>query len=83
MARICLRPYSTATVRVRLVTAAFAVAYGAAMISPKSPSTDEVVMIDPPPRASMAGIAARIPKKTPVSATCMLLSQTSGSISCT
>jgi hypothetical protein len=60
-ARICFRPYSIATVRERLMMPAFAVLYGAAMISATMPSIDAVVMIEPPPRASIAGMAVFIP----------------------
>ena len=45
----------------------FAAEYAAsAADEPTSPATDETLTIAPPPRSSIAGISARIPRKTPV-----------------
>ena len=83
LARTPLRPYSIATVRVRLIKPAFAVQYGAFAALAARPYTDEVEMIDPLPCSTMCGSAACMPWSGPLSITDRLASKPSRSRSAT
>ena len=41
------------------------------------PAMDEMLIMDPPPAVRIAGMAARVPRKTPLPFTSMIWSQTS------
>src|SRR5206468_2474223 len=58
--------YSSAAVIVRLITAAFAAEYGASPDNGRTPFNDELLMMLPPPAASMRGITARMQLNVPV-----------------
>src|SRR5215468_4241334 len=48
---------------------------------PTRPSCDEMLTMEPPPAQRMAGIAARVPRKTPVELTAMIRSQSARVVS--
>src|SRR5215470_7981832 len=48
---------------------------------PTRPSWDEMLTMEPPPARRMAGIAARVPRKTPVELTAMIRSQSARVVS--
>src|SRR5688572_28882826 len=62
--RMPLRPYCVATESVRVLIAAFAAAYAVCERSPASDWFDEALMIEPPPAASMWGMAYLQARKT-------------------
>src|SRR5262245_52711816 len=63
-ARMPERPYSTASVFVRWMRPAFAAPYAEWFGDPKTPLIDVTLTIDPPPRASMIGMAPRHSQNT-------------------
>src|SRR3989442_5684786 len=48
---------------------------------PTRPAVDEMLMIDPPPACRIAGIAHFVPRKTPLTLTAMMRSQSSSDVS--
>ena len=48
---------------------------------PTSPATDEMLMIDPPPAWRIAGMAHFVPRKTPLTLTAMMRSQSASDVS--
>lgn len=78
----CL-PCCVATYFVRLMSAAFEAPYAGLRRSPAMPEQDEVLMMDPPPRAIMCGTAAWIATMVPRRLIRMVSSQTAGSASAT
>src|SRR6266849_4848392 len=49
--------------------------------APTSPAVDEMLMIEPPPACRNAGIACFVPRKTPLTLTAMMRSQSSSDVS--
>jgi hypothetical protein len=49
--------------------------------APTSPAVDEMLMIEPPPARRIAGIACFVPRKTPLTLTAMMRSQSSSDVS--
>src|SRR5262245_53426804 len=63
-------------------TAPFDAWYCALVVStPTRPSWDEMLMIEPPPAARIAGMAARVPRNTPVELTDIVRFQSSSVVS--
>src|SRR5215471_11331934 len=82
LARMRSRAYCIAVVFVRRRTAPFEAWYcGLLMSVPTRPSCDEILTMEPPPASRMAGIAARVPRKTPVELTAMIRSQSARVVS--
>src|SRR5712691_10511946 len=48
---------------------------------PTRPAVDEMLMIDPPPACRIAGIAHFVPRKTPLTLTAMMRSQSASDVS--
>src|SRR5262245_15590009 len=70
LARMRSRAYCIAVVFVRRRTARFEAWYcGLLMSVPTRPSCDEMLMMEPPPARRMAGMAARVPRNTPLAFT--------------
>lgn len=68
---------STAAVRVRLITAAFAALYACGPAPARMPAIEAVEMIEPPPTARIGTMACLMPRKTPRSSTAWVRSQSS------
>ena len=54
-ARMFLAPHSTQILRARAMSAAFEMPYAPMLEEPTSPVTDEIKMIEPPPRSAICG----------------------------
>jgi hypothetical protein len=77
-------PNWTARLRVRLSTAPFDAVYASCGTEqPRSATKLAMLMIEPPPARSMAGMACLHPRNTPRTFTAMTRSQTSTSVSVT
>ncbi len=63
------------------MTACLLVTYGESPAAPPTPATDDVMMMLPPPRFAIAGIADFNPSHTPRTFTAMTLSNVSTSYS--
>ena len=70
MQRIPSCAYCSAVTLVKMRTAPFEAGYCGLMLSmPTRPSCEEMLTIEPPPARRMAGMAARVPRNTPLALT--------------